>query len=1003
MKILAIRGCNLASLAGEFEIDLAHGPLGGAGVFAIVGNTGAGKSTLLDALCVALFDRTPRLTNHSTVKVGRGLDERALLGAQDVRTLLRRGAAQGWAEVDFESGDARQYRARWSVRRARNQSDGTLQDEQLSLTAIAGGERFGGTKTETLKAIHARLGLSFDQFRRSALLAQGEFAAFLRADGKDRSELLERMTGTQIYSRLSVAAHVKAALAEQRLRDGRAAALAIAVLDEAAERAVQGELAAATAAAAAARRHHAEAEQIARWLTEAARRDRDLAQAGAEHAAARDAQLAAEPDRAELALRRRAEQLRPAWDEVDRQTRQVAAAAAELMAAGEAAAAAARRLEGAAERRARIAAVHGPVRAARIAAGIVERAAAAGAPVAASAIGAAIAGAADDAGWLAGHAALAPEVAAWPELEARFAQHAALGDAITGLDRALAEHAENRARLDRQHKQVVGEVQAAAHRHDEAKRKAAGYAQKRGLTLDAARRLEDEARTRLAAVDQLAGIAAAARDAVAARDELDRQLGALAAAASGDAERRAELGVAQQLAQAVRGERARAVDDLRRAAGHAHARAELVEGEPCPLCGATEHPWRDRGALDGVIAAAAERLAAVSAELDAIGEELAAITARDRQRDHERARLARQRAAALATAAAQLAIWRDQLGALGELLLVDDPATAPAAALAADRQALARARLEAARLTRSQTEAATKAGQDAQAEVQLCQAALDQLAGKRGELERRGAELDAAIGRARGEYASKLEQRGALGRALAAAMARWLAALPDPARGAAQPGNPAGGDPAVELDAGLAMALVARLQVAAPPRRAPAVVPSSPLAIVQLAIAGVAQAWRERAERVAEADAALSAAAAEIEREARDIDRAVAEHTARRGDAERRRDGLAGELAAATARLAALRGEAGFAHDELRRLLGGDPSRVDALSERLAALERAVDRTRAVVVERERRVAEHAALRPVAGAAVPEAGAAADAAAGGALAALPDPARGAAQPGNPAG
>ena len=107
MRILAIRGCNLASLAGEFEIDLAHGPLGAAGVFAIVGNTGAGKSTLLDALCVALFDRTPRLTNHSRVQVGRGDDDPLALGAQDVRTLLRRGAAHGWAEVDFESGDTR--------------------------------------------------------------------------------------------------------------------------------------------------------------------------------------------------------------------------------------------------------------------------------------------------------------------------------------------------------------------------------------------------------------------------------------------------------------------------------------------------------------------------------------------------------------------------------------------------------------------------------------------------------------------------------------------------------------------------------------------------------------------------------------------------------------------------------------------------------------------------------------------------------------------------------
>src|SRR3977135_2177641 len=115
---------------------------------------------------------------------------------------------------------------------------------------------------ETLRAIHARLGLSFDQFRRSALLAQGEFAAFLRADGKDRSELLERMTGTQIYSRLSVAAHVKAALAGQPLREGRAGALAIGVLDDAAERAIRDELDVAVAAAAVARQRHTEAEQL---------------------------------------------------------------------------------------------------------------------------------------------------------------------------------------------------------------------------------------------------------------------------------------------------------------------------------------------------------------------------------------------------------------------------------------------------------------------------------------------------------------------------------------------------------------------------------------------------------------------------------------------------------------------------------------------------------------------------------------------------------------------
>ncbi|MFY9343496.1 MAG: AAA family ATPase, partial [Planctomycetota bacterium] len=70
MRILAIRGQNLASLAQSFEVDLVRGPLGGTGLFAIVGPVGAGKSTLLDALCLPLFDRTPRLTGRGGVPVG---------------------------------------------------------------------------------------------------------------------------------------------------------------------------------------------------------------------------------------------------------------------------------------------------------------------------------------------------------------------------------------------------------------------------------------------------------------------------------------------------------------------------------------------------------------------------------------------------------------------------------------------------------------------------------------------------------------------------------------------------------------------------------------------------------------------------------------------------------------------------------------------------------------------------------------------------------------------
>src|SRR6187402_1455489 len=134
MRILAIRGANVASLAGEFAVELDRGALASAGLFAIVGPTGAGKSSLLDALCAALFNRTPRLDGRSSVKIGRGDEPEELhLSPFDPRALLRRGATKGWAEVDFEGGDGRRWRARWQVARARGRVDGRLQDVQMSL------------------------------------------------------------------------------------------------------------------------------------------------------------------------------------------------------------------------------------------------------------------------------------------------------------------------------------------------------------------------------------------------------------------------------------------------------------------------------------------------------------------------------------------------------------------------------------------------------------------------------------------------------------------------------------------------------------------------------------------------------------------------------------------------------------------------------------------------------------------------------------------------------
>jgi DNA repair protein SbcC/Rad50 len=232
VRILAIRGSNLASLAGDFEIALNQAPLMHCGVFAITGNTGAGKSTILDAMCLALFDRMPRMAMRSTVFVAAADDEDNQLGDGDVRGILRRGAGRGFAEVDFESDDREIYRARWTVRRSHNKATGALQHQEMSLHALRDGSVLGGKKTETLVAIRERLGLSFEQFRRSVLLAQGDFAAFLRSDGKERSDLLERMTGTQIYSTISKLAHQRAAAHRKQVTEWQSAMNATTCLDD---------------------------------------------------------------------------------------------------------------------------------------------------------------------------------------------------------------------------------------------------------------------------------------------------------------------------------------------------------------------------------------------------------------------------------------------------------------------------------------------------------------------------------------------------------------------------------------------------------------------------------------------------------------------------------------------------------------------------------------------------------------------------------------------------
>ncbi|MGK4473730.1 AAA family ATPase [Aeromonas molluscorum] len=211
MKILSLAGENLASLTQAFHIDFDKDALGAAGLFAITGNTGAGKSTLLDAICLALYDEMPRfVANRKNVaEVGRQDDEEKLK-ANDVRGILSRGHASGFAEVRFRGCDGRAYLARWTVRRARNRAEGRFQPQDRSLTDLTSGQLFSGSKRELQERIDELVGLSWEQFRRAVILPQGEFAAFLKSDANERSALLERMTGTELYSAISVQTYERA-------------------------------------------------------------------------------------------------------------------------------------------------------------------------------------------------------------------------------------------------------------------------------------------------------------------------------------------------------------------------------------------------------------------------------------------------------------------------------------------------------------------------------------------------------------------------------------------------------------------------------------------------------------------------------------------------------------------------------------------------------------------------------------------------------------------------
>ncbi len=190
MRILQVRFKNLNSLVGEWQIDLTHPTFVFDGIFAIIGPTGAGKTTILDAICLALYGRTPRLN-----KVTKSGNE-----------IMSRQTSECFAEVTFETQSGR-YRCHWSQRRARKKPDGELQAPKHEIANADSGEISESKFKGVADQIVAVTGMDFDRFTRSILLAQGGFAAFLQAAPDERAPILEQITGTEIYSQISIRIH----------------------------------------------------------------------------------------------------------------------------------------------------------------------------------------------------------------------------------------------------------------------------------------------------------------------------------------------------------------------------------------------------------------------------------------------------------------------------------------------------------------------------------------------------------------------------------------------------------------------------------------------------------------------------------------------------------------------------------------------------------------------------------------------------------------------------
>ena len=548
MRIEHIRLHNLNSLVGTWEIDLTAPAYRDDNLYAITGPTGAGKTTILDAICLALYGRTPRLARIN----------------KNTNDIMSRHTGTCFAEATIAVHD-RRYRCYWSQHRARRRADGELQNPKHEIADATSGQLLASSLKTTAATIEQLTGMDYSRFTRAMLLAQGEFAAYLQATPDERAPLLEQITGTAIYSQLSIRAHENYKAARDTLNTLQAETAGITLLTADETAALEAERDTARHAAATLATTQQQTTAALAWLA-------DIARLRAEHAALRDqaAQLAAEavafaPERARLERANRAATLDAAYTHLNtlrQQQHDDEHSLATLSAA----------LPG-------------------------QQSALAAADTALASAQAALAAAKQQ------HDANQPH---WQSMRA-------YDQRLADQQHTLREHEQRVATTQADLTNAAARHSALQQQHDDETRQLTAIAAWLDIhAADAA--LARDLDTITLRVQDLAAqqkqndeTAAHTRDTLARHQENERALANAEAACQKTAAHAASLAAAhdrakQRLAQHLAGRRLRdyRADKDRLAAQLAAAqniadlatrRAQLHDGEPCPLCGATEHPY----------------------------------------------------------------------------------------------------------------------------------------------------------------------------------------------------------------------------------------------------------------------------------------------------------------------------------------------------------------------------------------------------------------------------